>query len=487
MTISALCSNFSNYAFQGITAAAPALISVALRPQFCGAQPTKTRTWTYFALGTFLPTLGLLHWHGYARKTSVMGALVFTGVAAYISRPAPTRTSRRAKAKDPSNQNPYFLPFRNGPKFELNSSHYFQIDQPSNLPDSLKPENWAGKKNLDCNKLATFLRFREYGEKQRKQLVMKIYTHLVEFVSEQPIPLPFVFDGEAHPLIVKKNQDRHLIFTISDKVLTITPNGESNPEDMDLLDLIYAKHWQIQDYLKANQSLSRGVFEACSSLLERFAKVSALEESNIPYQFGPLWNPLVTTPNHYFEWIVTKDAESRISLEFVTRAHKKGQPKIDPSITLQKTQDSLKVVVSSQSIHSEYTLKDDGKTVKIFQNEVEQRLLSENATIQFLLQALYALADLQSSPQTVVVDLDLSYLQEDHSDAGSENLAAGRAIENARLRTLEGDEIPGNRLQKICCFHPKTLRPYIDFDSKESTINVGFTCFFGIQLEDPLK
>ncbi|MCP5505590.1 MAG: hypothetical protein H7A38_01750 [Chlamydiales bacterium] len=245
MTISAICSNFSNYAFQGITAATPALISVALRPRFCGAHPTEARIWTYFALGTFLPTLGLLHWHGYARKTSVMGALVFSALAKTLSDPKISRRPPPLGGTPPpkSVTNP---PLGATPTTIVSLSHK-QIPQlpitpalfsqgvhlnAEDLAKALIPggytvqedggvltisdphiakafKTWVGKEgedeNLtlkDLNSLKVHLRYRDLPPERRMEIRKALYTSFSPHLTEKPTNIPFLTGYAGQPISV---------------------------------------------------------------------------------------------------------------------------------------------------------------------------------------------------------------------------------------------------------------------------------------------
>lgn len=274
MTISALCSNVSYYAFQGITTATPALLSVALRPRFCGAQPTEARNWTYFALGTFLPTLGLLHWHGYARKTSVMGALVFSALAKTLSDPkTPTRPTPLGGTLSKSMTNPppkatptTIVPLSHDgvPLFSITPAPFSQgvhLDA-EDLAKALIPgdytvqeergvltisdphlakafKTWAGKqedKDLtleDLNRLKAHLRYRDLPPETQMEIRKALYTSFFPHLTKESTNIPFLTGYAGQPISVYSENEAltfDLTFHGHKHLLRIRSDGSSSFE-----------------------------------------------------------------------------------------------------------------------------------------------------------------------------------------------------------------------------------------------------------------
>lgn len=265
MFIPAIHSNLYSYAFQGAAIAAPSILSSAIRPKILDHQSSKTYVWTYFTLGVFLPTLGLLHWHGFARKTSVISALILTGLAKTLSDPKPPvgPAPFRHRHKPPPPQEPSRelvpLSHNQAPRLPIiPAPFYHQVNlEAEALAKTLIPGDytirededtliisdphiaqafkmWAGKKDRedltlkDLTRLKAHVRYRDLQAVDRTEIRRSLYASLFPHVTAEPTVIPFLTGYGGQPVSVYREEGT-LVFDISwlsyVRFMKIQPDG----------------------------------------------------------------------------------------------------------------------------------------------------------------------------------------------------------------------------------------------------------------------
>jgi hypothetical protein len=244
MTISGVCSNIFCYTVQGSAIMAPAALSFAMRSKFLSPNSSEPKVWTYFVIGTLLPTLAIFRWYGYIAKTSKIASFILTGALTVCAKILSDPSTHR----EPSNKQDQVTPIPTIylPPAQIVSSSPFseEISEVEDLAKMLiageytitKEDNgtltisnpniqkafkiWAGKKEGepltldDLNRLNTHLRYQNFSPEKRKKLRKSLYDSLYHLASDDLVEIPFLIGYSGQTITVSKS-DGALVFNLS--------------------------------------------------------------------------------------------------------------------------------------------------------------------------------------------------------------------------------------------------------------------------------
>ncbi|WP_420420748.1 hypothetical protein [Simkania sp.] len=264
------------------------------------------------------------------------------------------------------------------------------------------------------------------------------------------------------------------------------------------LELLVFKLTQIQTFLDQGMaSQIQSYYASCCNLLvglhqkiegEKGLQLVSRDATTgeTRWVLGPLWNPVVASEDSYFNWLITKSSSGALSLSLEKKSTGRGMmggtAKRTVTLSSGETSKQLKVEVtksgandtSSYESSSVYLLEQlpdqhirvqplgkdsadrfDGLFLGIpGHNEVNSGLQTHeeiNKDMDFIMKVLATIADIQSSPDTMLID-----------------------EEKKEIRTLSGHLVPLERLKLLYSLRQGNYgHPYIWYDKEESVGCIG--------------
>ena len=361
-------------------------------------------------------------------------------------------------------------------KFYADKSHYFlsvnletsEIQYQEEPPEHLKTapvntwhqENSLGKYQVSCiNEQVCY-----FSMNNENETTIETF-HGAEY-EDRDLNIPQSCESSISP---KKSKCAH---KGQEKLIVQTAVNQSRS----YVEFLHFKLDQIIGFLNNdnNQAQLRTAFQGCQSILNSFEQsinqltekdplaISKNEVEKTSYSLGNMWNPVVASEDSSFTWRVINEQKTQktsISLQKESDGRGKCGGTASRTIMLSKTKDPniLKVKISksdrndtdSYTSSSKYSIEDRGNQgflitpigiknesmctplffgMDYFSKNSENIQTSQQMQddIKFILRAFFTISDIQSSPDTIILDKKSSL-----------------------IRNFQGNPVPAERLKHI--------------------------------------